>query len=179
MPPVLADFVEVVWWHRWFGGCGVDCILRRKPPRTRPWWCRTARACWRKRWSFWRQFGEAATPGRARDQGVAIGLARRVQKLMALKDGEWRGLSFRNRWLLKVCGPLPSPPGAIACFAWTGSSRGTPQDEWRHSLAGRTIMHSAPQAENVDAERIPGLLGDARYFLTPENSTAEGLCEKS
>jgi hypothetical protein len=118
-------------------------------------------------------------PGALGIKGLRSGLARRVRTLMALKDREWRELSFRNRWLLKVCGPLLLAAGAIACFAWTGSSRGTPQDEWRNSLAGRTIMALSTAAENVDAERIPGLLGDAKIFFDAGKlDHVEGLCEE-
>jgi len=110
-------------------------------------------------------------------KGLRSGLARRVQKLMALKDGEWRGLSFRNRWVLKICGPLLLAAGAIACFTWTGNSTGTPHDEWQNSLAGRTFAALSAEAANADAERIPGLLGDAKIFFDRGKlDHAEGLC---
>ncbi len=112
-------------------------------------------------------------------KGLRSGLACRVQTLMAVKDGEWRGRSFRNRWLLKFGGPLLLAAGTIACFAWTGSSRGTPRDEWQNSLAGRTFATLSTAALSADLERIPGLLGDARIFFDAGKlDHAEGLCEE-
>ncbi len=112
-------------------------------------------------------------------KGLRSGLACRVQKLMALKAGEWRGLSFRDRWLLKLCGPVLLASGTIACFAWTGNSRGTPHDEWQSSLVGRAFAALSAAVPGADLERIPGLLGDARTFLaTGKLDHAEGLCEE-
>jgi beta-lactamase regulating signal transducer with metallopeptidase domain len=112
-------------------------------------------------------------------KAVRSDLACRVQKLMALKDGEWRGLSFHNCWLLKVGGPILLAAGTIACFTWTGSSKGTPRDEWQNSVAGRAFAALSAAAANADAERIPGLLGDAKIFFDAGKlDHAEGLCEE-
>jgi beta-lactamase regulating signal transducer with metallopeptidase domain len=111
-------------------------------------------------------------------KGLRSGLACRVRKLMALNSDERRQPSS-SHWALKFCGPVLLVAGIIASFAWAGSSRGTPQDEWQNSLVGRTFMALRAAADNTDNERLPGLLGEAKIFFDAGKlDHAEGLCDE-
>ena len=137
---------------------------------------RTARACWRKRWSFWRQFGGRNTGARSgsrlRSTGPPCPEADGIER--------WRvARAFvSNRWLLKVCGPLLAA-GAIACFALDRQFEGNAAGRVA-AFARRPDNHGTQHRGGERGRRTdsPDCWATQRYFLTPENSTTPRGCAR-